>query len=116
HPSDREVIRRLNAFSSMGLSPPAGISRSCPHYVIPVPPGAVAGQKYHCARTFHRLAGSCPAYMNGIFLARPSGVIAYGSTGWHFHTRTGKYLMNDIQFSKIHITIRGGSLLLWLQF
>ena len=69
--------------------------------------------------------------MNGIFLAHPSGVIAYGSTGWHFHTRTGMYLgstgwhfhtrtgmylMNDIQFSKIHITIRGGSLLLWLQF
>ena len=48
--------------------------------------------------------------MNGIFLAHPSGVIAYGSTGWHFHTRTGMYLMNDIQFSKIHITIRGGSL------
>ena len=83
---------------------------------IPVPPGAVAGQKYHCARTFHRLAGSGPAYMNGIFLAHPSRVIAYGSTGWHFHTRTGMYLMNDIQFSKIHITIRGGSLLLWLQF
>ena len=54
--------------------------------------------------------------MNGIVLAHPFGVIAYGSTGWHFHTRTGKYLMNDIQFSKIHITIRGGSLLLWLQF
>jgi hypothetical protein len=54
--------------------------------------------------------------MNGIFLAHPSGVIAYGSTGWHFHTRTGMFLMNDIQFSKILITIRGGSLLLWLQF
>jgi hypothetical protein len=54
--------------------------------------------------------------MNGIFLALPSGVITYGSTGWHFHARTGKYLMNDIQLSKIHITIRGGSLLLWLQF
>ena len=103
-------------FQLHGPLTPAGISRSCPHCVIPVPPGAVAGQKYHCARTFHRLAGSGPAYMNGIFLAHPSGINAYGSTGWHFHARTEMYLMNDIQFSKIHITIRGGSLLLWLQF
>jgi len=45
--------------------------------------------------------------MNVIFLAHPSGINAYGSTGWHFHTRTGKYLMNDIQFSKIHVAIGG---------
>ena len=45
--------------------------------------------------------------MNGIVLARPSEVIAYGSTGWHFHARTGMYLMNDIQFSKIHVAAGG---------
>ena len=83
------------------------MDRSCPHCVIPVSPGAVAGQKYHCARTFHRLAGSGPAYMNGIVLAHPSGINAYGSTGWHFHTRTGMFLMNDIPFSKIHVAAGG---------
>jgi len=45
--------------------------------------------------------------MNGIFLALPSGIIAYGSTGWYFHARTGMFLMNDIQFSKIHVAVGG---------
>jgi len=45
--------------------------------------------------------------MNGIVLAHPSGINEYGSTGWHYHTRTGKYLMNDIQFSKIHVAAGG---------
>lgn len=40
------------------------ISPDCPHCVIPVPPGAVTGQKYHCACTFHRRAGSDPAFWN----------------------------------------------------
>ncbi len=53
--------------------------------------------------------------MNGIVLAHPSGVFAYGSTGWHFHARTGMYLMNDIQFSKIHVAA-GGEALLRFQF
>lgn len=49
--------------------------------------------------------------MNGIVLAHPSGVFAYGSTGWHFHARTGMYLMNDIQLSKIHVAAEGEALL-----
>jgi len=60
----------------------------------------VAGQKYHCARAFRGLAGSDPAFMNGMFLALPCGVIAHGSTGWCFHTRTGKYLMNAYSLVK----------------
>lgn len=46
--------------------------------------------------------------MNGIILAHPFGINAYGSTGWHFHARTGMFLMNDIQFSKIHVNRGGG--------
>ena len=47
--------------------------------------------------------------MNGIGLALPCGVIAYGSTGWHSHTRTGMFLMNDTQFSKIPCNAGEGS-------
>ena len=45
------------------------ISPDCPHCVIPVPPGAVTGQKYHCTCTFHRHAGSDPTFWNDTVIA-----------------------------------------------
>ena len=97
-------------FPLHGPLTPARISRSCPHCVIPVPPGAVAGQKYHCTRAFHGLAGSDPAFMNGMFLALPCGVNAHGSTGWRFRTRTGKYLMHAYSLFKAPMSRRSDSI------
>ena len=103
-PRLRDLIRRLTAFSSMGLSPPSGSLRPL-SVRDPLFTGAVTKRKYHYPL---RLLWPTPGATR-ISLSRNNrssafgGVVAHRQPGLELITPTqGTYLLNAYSVLKVH--------------